>query len=51
MIYRCIDLVGSEYIKDIHFYGRTLGRSFLTIGGKVIHLGEVNKKLNNNFKI
>ncbi|CAK5079076.1 unnamed protein product [Meloidogyne enterolobii] len=37
----CIDLVGSEYIKDIHFYGRTLGRSFLTIGGKVIHLGEV----------
>lgn len=37
----CIDVVGSEYIKDIHFYGRTLGRSFLTIGGKVIHLGEV----------
>jgi hypothetical protein len=29
------------YIRDIHFYGRTLGRSFLTIGGKVIHLGEV----------
>jgi hypothetical protein len=34
--------VGSEYIRDIHFYGRTLGRSFLTIGGKVIHLGEVS---------
>ncbi|KAI6186359.1 hypothetical protein M3Y98_00124400 [Aphelenchoides besseyi] len=37
----CIDLVGSEYIRDIHFYGRSLGRSFLTIGGKVVHLGEV----------
>jgi hypothetical protein len=37
----CIDLVGTAYIKDIHFYGRTLGRQFLTIGGKVIHLGEV----------
>lgn len=37
----CIDLVGSEYIRDIHFYGRTLGRSFMTIGGKVVHLGEV----------
>lgn len=35
------DLVGSEYIRDIHFYGRSLGRSFLTIGGKVVHLGEV----------
>uniref|UniRef100_A0A1I7XM54 Ion_trans_2 domain-containing protein n=1 Tax=Heterorhabditis bacteriophora TaxID=37862 RepID=A0A1I7XM54_HETBA len=30
----CIDLVGSEYIRDIHFYGRSLGRSFMTIGGK-----------------
>ncbi|CAJ0582243.1 unnamed protein product, partial [Mesorhabditis spiculigera] len=37
----CIDLVGSEYIRDIHFYGRSLGRSFMTIGGKVVHLGEV----------
>ncbi|CAD5223500.1 unnamed protein product [Bursaphelenchus okinawaensis] len=37
----CIDLVGTEYIRDIHFYGRSLGRSFLTIGGKVVHLGEV----------
>ncbi|CEF69984.1 Potassium channel subfamily K member 18 [Strongyloides ratti] len=37
----CIDLVGSEYIKDIHFYGRSIGRSFLTIGGKVVHLSEV----------
>ncbi|KAM3717053.1 TWiK family of potassium channels protein [Dirofilaria immitis] len=37
----CIDLVGSEYIRDIHFYGRSLGRSFMTIGDKVIHLGEV----------
>ncbi|GMT09156.1 hypothetical protein PFISCL1PPCAC_453 [Pristionchus fissidentatus] len=37
----CIDLVGSEYIRDIHFYGRTLGRRFMTIGGKVVHLGEV----------
>ncbi|OZC07259.1 Ion channel, partial [Onchocerca flexuosa] len=37
----CIDLVGSEYIRDIHFYGRSLGRGFMTIGGKVIHLGEV----------
>lgn len=36
-----IDLVGSEYIRDIHFYGRSLGRSFLTIGGKVVHLSEV----------
>lgn len=35
------DLVGSEYIRDIHFYGRSLGRSFMTIGGKVVHLGEV----------
>lgn len=34
-------MVGSEYIRDIHFYGRSLGRSFLTIGGKVVHLGEV----------
>ncbi|KAL3072536.1 hypothetical protein niasHS_017510 [Heterodera schachtii] len=37
----CIDLVGSAYIQDIHLYGRALGSSFLTIGGKVIHLGEV----------
>ncbi|VDK74206.1 unnamed protein product [Litomosoides sigmodontis] len=37
----CIDLVGSEYIRDIHFYGRSLGRSFMTIGDKVVHLGEV----------
>uniref|UniRef100_A0A915A897 Potassium channel domain-containing protein n=1 Tax=Parascaris univalens TaxID=6257 RepID=A0A915A897_PARUN len=37
----CIDLVGSAYIRDIHFYGRSLGRSFMTIGGKVVHLGEV----------
>uniref|UniRef100_A0A0N4U4S6 Ion_trans_2 domain-containing protein n=1 Tax=Dracunculus medinensis TaxID=318479 RepID=A0A0N4U4S6_DRAME len=37
----CIDLVGSEYIRDIHFYGRSLGRSFMTIGGKVVQLGEV----------
>uniref|UniRef100_A0A1I7TFE4 Ion_trans_2 domain-containing protein n=2 Tax=Caenorhabditis tropicalis TaxID=1561998 RepID=A0A1I7TFE4_9PELO len=37
----CIDLVGSEYIRDIHFYGRSLGRQFMTIGGKVVHLGEV----------
>uniref|UniRef100_A0A1I7VUH6 Ion_trans_2 domain-containing protein n=2 Tax=Loa loa TaxID=7209 RepID=A0A1I7VUH6_LOALO len=36
-----VDLVGSEYIRDIHFYGRSLGRSFMTIGGKVVHLGEV----------
>ena len=34
----CIDLVGSEYI---HFYGRSIGRSFMTFGGKVVHLGEV----------
>uniref|UniRef100_A0A1I8EE87 Potassium channel domain-containing protein n=1 Tax=Wuchereria bancrofti TaxID=6293 RepID=A0A1I8EE87_WUCBA len=33
--------IGSEYIRDIHFYGRSLGRSFMTIGGKVVHLGEV----------
>ena len=31
------DLVGSEYIRDIHFYGRSLGKSFMTIGGKVIN--------------
>ena len=37
----CIDLVGSAYIRDIHFYGRTLGKSFMTFGGKVVHLGEV----------
>uniref|UniRef100_A0A7E4VQ02 Ion_trans_2 domain-containing protein n=1 Tax=Panagrellus redivivus TaxID=6233 RepID=A0A7E4VQ02_PANRE len=37
----CIDLVGSEYIRDIHFYGRSIGRRFMTIGGKVVHLGEV----------
>uniref|UniRef100_A0A914C7N0 Potassium channel domain-containing protein n=1 Tax=Acrobeloides nanus TaxID=290746 RepID=A0A914C7N0_9BILA len=37
----CIDLVGSEYIRDIHFYGRTIGKRFWTIGGKVVHLGEV----------
>ncbi|VBB29262.1 unnamed protein product [Acanthocheilonema viteae] len=37
----CIDLVGSEYIRDIHFYGRSLGRSFMMIGDKVVHLGEV----------
>lgn len=37
----CIDLVGTAYIRDIHQYGRSLGRSFLTIGGKVVHLGEV----------
>uniref|UniRef100_A0A914RWP8 Uncharacterized protein n=1 Tax=Parascaris equorum TaxID=6256 RepID=A0A914RWP8_PAREQ len=36
-----LDLVGSAYIRDIHFYGRSLGRSFMTIGGKVVHLGEV----------
>lgn len=35
------DLVGTEYIHDIHVYGRTLGKSFLTIGGKVVHLSEV----------
>ncbi|CAG9539476.1 unnamed protein product [Cercopithifilaria johnstoni] len=37
----CIDLVGSEYIRDIHTYGRSLGRSFMMIGDKVVHLGEV----------
>uniref|UniRef100_A0A0N5AK40 Ion_trans_2 domain-containing protein n=1 Tax=Syphacia muris TaxID=451379 RepID=A0A0N5AK40_9BILA len=37
----CIDLVGSAYIHDIHFYGRTIGKRFMTIGGKVVHLGEV----------
>ncbi|VDD91653.1 unnamed protein product [Enterobius vermicularis] len=37
----CIDLVGSAYIHDIHFYGRSIGRRFMTIGGKVVHLGEV----------
>jgi hypothetical protein len=36
-----LDLVGSEYIRDIHFYGRTIGKRFWTIGGKVVHLGEV----------
>ena len=36
-----LDLVGSEYLTNIHFYGRSLGKSFLTIGGKVVHLGEV----------
>ena len=31
----CIDLVGSAYIRDIHFYGRTIGKSFMMFGGKV----------------
>lgn len=40
----CIDLIGSQYIRKVHYFGREMKKAryaLATVGDKVIHIGQV----------
>lgn len=45
----CIDLVGSQYIRKIHFFGRNINKArfmLASMGGRIVNLGDAVRLVN-----